>query len=522
MSESAAAHERGMQGAASQQIDGADVDRFEREYSVVLQEVRQGFASGKTKSAAWRINQLKQLKRCMSENKDEIASSMKQDLGRCKFESLFGEALACVFEIDHLISNLESWMAPERVWHPITVQPGYSEVRREPKGVVLILSPWNYPINLSIMCIAAAIAAGNAFVIKPSEVAPATGRFVEMMVNKYLDSDVCRVVMGAVPETTALLRLRWDHIIYTGNGAVARIVMTAAAKHLTPITLELGGKSPAIVDSSCSLTTSARRILVNKFMNCGQTCVAPDYVLVSREFADKLVAELKKIVHEFYGEDPSTQESLGRIVNERHHDRVMRLLDPSSHGGEVLLGGTSTADRASKYIPPTLILNPRLDSPLMTEEIFGPVLPIVTLDKIDDAIDFVQAREHPLALYVFAENNAFIEKVAANTQAGGMCINDCIMHLTNPYLPFGGVGSSGMGCYHGKWGFDELSHIKAVMKRSTMLDAPIRYPNNYNGEQVEKILTFMTSEGMSPSTKTALTAAALGTIGFLLLRQSKM
>ncbi|GBG28771.1 Aldehyde dehydrogenase [Hondaea fermentalgiana] len=515
-----AAHERGLGAAASQQNADADLDTLERGYGEMLGEVRANFNSGKAKSAAWRINQLKQIKRCIAENKDEMCRVMKEDLGRCKYEAIFGEALTVLTELDFMINNVESWVAPERQWHTLLVQPGYSEIRREAKGVVLVLSPWNFPVNLSILCLATAIVGGNACVIKPSEVAPESAKFIEMLVNKYLDTDLVRCVQGAVDETTALLRLRWDHIIYTGNGAVARIVMTAAAKHLTPVTLELGGKSPCVIDPSCSLKTAARRILGSKLLNAGQICIAPDYIITTPGYVEKLVPVLKETLVEFYGEDPSQAEAFGRIINERHHDRIMRLMDPSSHGGEIIAGGPDKADRASKYIPPTIVLNPSTDSPLMTEEIFGPVLPIITIDSIDESIDFIQSREHPLALYVFAENKDVIEKVVANTQSGGVCVNDCIYHITNPYLPFGGVGSSGMGCYHGKYGFDEVTHAKSVMHRSTMIDPSMRYPNKYNGEQAEKILDFLAKEGMSPATKKLIAVAGVSAIGFLLMRRS--
>lgn len=395
----AAKHEQGMMTSASAHDEGVDVDQLEAEYAGMLAGVRGVYRSGKTQSAAWRIAQLKQLRRGMVECKDEIVAAMAADLGRSKFEATMLEVASVLGEIDFLVANVETWMAPTRVSHPLAVQPGSSYIYTEPKGVVLVLAPWNYPTNLAIMGVAGALVAGNCVVLKPSEVCTASAIVTEKIITKYLDNECVKVVQGAVPETTALLRLRWDHILYTGNGGVGRIVATAAAKHLTPVTLELGGKSPCIVDGSAKIATAAKRIMNTKLLNCGQTCVAPDYVLATDSTLDKLIPALTSTVESFFGSDPMASDSFARIVNHRHFDRIMRLIDPSSHGGQVLCGGPDLADRDSKYIPPTIILNPRLDSPLMTEEIFGCVLPICTVGSMQEAIDFTRDRETPLALY---------------------------------------------------------------------------------------------------------------------------
>jgi aldehyde dehydrogenase (NAD+) len=341
---------------------------------------------------------------------------------------------------------------------------------REPLGVVLVISPWNYPVQLLLSPLVGAIAAGNCAVLKPSEVTPNVSDVIGRLVPKYLDPDAITVVQGGVDETTAVLRERFDHILYTGNGAVARHVMEAAAKHLTPITLELGGKSPCIVDKDVDLMVAARRIAWGKFLNAGQTCVAPDYVLVHESRERDLIDALKKAVHEFYGDDPKRTPDYGRIVNERHHRRLAVLLKD----GEVALGGQ--ADEADRYIAPTILRNVPTNAPVMADEIFGPILPVLTVRSIDEAVTFVNARPKPLALYVFTKDPKVGEDVLARTSSGGACVNATIWHLANPNLPFGGVGPSGMGAYHGRDSFETFSHRKAVVTKSTRIDPKLAYP----------------------------------------------
>jgi len=317
---------------------------------------------------------------------------------------------------------------------------------------------------------AGAIAAGNAVVMKPSEISSHTSALLTRLVPRYMDSRAVAIVEGGVPETTELLRQRFDHIFYTGNGTVGRIVMSHAANHLTPVTLELGGKSPAIVDSSARLAVTARRIAWGKWLNAGQTCVAPDYVLVERSRELALVEELTKCIGEFYGSDPATSDSYGRIVSDRHFDRLVGMIDD----GTVATGGTSS--RTDRYVAPTILTNVKLDGRLMTEEIFGPLLPIIPVDDIDAAIDFVRCRPHPLALYVFAEDDRVIDRVVDETSAGGVTVNGTLLHLTNPQLPFGGVGESGMGAYHGMSSVRTFQHLKPVLSRGTRPDPRVAYP----------------------------------------------
>jgi aldehyde dehydrogenase (NAD+) len=315
-----------------------------------------------------------------------------------------------------------------------------------------------------------ALAAGNAAVLKPSEVAAHTSHALARLVPRFLDPDAVAVVEGGVPETTALLDERWDHIFYTGNGRVGRLVMAAAAKHLTPVTLELGGKSPCLVDDDVDLELTARRIAWGKFLNCGQTCVAPDYVLVHRAREQELVDGIAASVRTFYGEDPQKSPDLARIVNEQHVDRLAKLLE----SGTAAIGGQ--VDRADRYVAPTILRNVSPDSPVMQEEIFGPILPVLPVADMEEAIAFVNARPKPLALYVFTNRKTVEDAVIARTSAGGVTVNAAIWHLGNPNLPFGGVGESGMGAYHGKHGFDAMSHWKPVLRKSWRMDPSIGYP----------------------------------------------
>ncbi len=367
-----------------------------------------------------------------------------------------------------------------------------------------------------MMSLVAALSAGNCALIKPSEVAPASAAIIEKIVREYLDGDCIKVVQGAVPETTALLRLHWDHIIYTGNGAVARLVMRAASKHLTPCTLELGGKSPVYVDKSAKLSVAVKRLLAGKGMNNGQTCISPDHVFVHEAVQEAFLKELLSTLRAFYGEDPRKSASYGRIVNHRHWDRVARLMKPESHKGQVLCGGLDKSVREDKYIAPTVILNPSLDSPLMSEEIFGFVLPVITVKSVEQAVERVSSGEHPLALYVFSEDQAVTDKVLQGTTSGGVCVNDTLYHIVNPYLPFGGIGSSGMGAYHGKHGFVEMSHKKAVMYRSTFFDAAFRYPP-YSDKTANALKGFAAKEPLDPNTKKLIMTAAAGLLGAVVM-----
>jgi aldehyde dehydrogenase (NAD+) len=436
----------------------------------IVDNLRRTFASGRTRSRAWRLDQLARLDRMLAEKQPELLAALEADLGKSSFEGWLAEVAIVRKDIAFTRKHLGTWMRPERVKTPSALFPAASRVLREPLGVVLIIAPWNYPLQLAAMPLTAALAAGNCAVIKPSELAPHTSDVIARYLPQYLDPEAVTVVQGGVPEATALLEQKFDHILYTGNGTVARVVMAAAAKHLTPVTLELGGKSPTIVDASCDLEVTARRICSGKYFNAGQTCIAPDYVLVERGTEEALVAALTRTLRDFFGDDAKQSKDYARIVNTRHHKRLVGLMASGTvaHGGQ--------HDESSRYIAPTILRNVRPDSPIMQEEIFGPILPILPVDNIEEAIGFINAREKPLALYVFTSQSTVADRVLSRTSSGAALVNDTVIHAAVSELPFGGVGESGMGAYHGRFGFETFSHRKAVIKKSVRLDLPLRYP----------------------------------------------
>ena len=364
-------------------------------------------------------------------------------------------------------------MQPRRVRVPLTLRPGSARVIRQPLGVVLIIAAWNYPVHLTFAPLVGALAAGNTAVLKPSEVAPASSALIAELTPRYLDERVVQVVEGGVAETTALLTERFDHVFYTGGGRVARIVVRAAAEHLTPVTLELGGKSPAIVAADADIDVAARRIAWGRFTNTGQTCVAPDYVLVARSVEDRFLGALLRAVHDFYGEDPRFSSDFGRVVNEQHFDRLTALLDAGGFEAVVTGGG---GDRTERYLAPTVLAGVASDAAVMDEEIFGPILPVIAVDNVDAAVSFVNSRPHPLALYVFSNDAATAERVVERTRSGGVTVNHTMIHLGVPELPFGGVGASGSGAYHGEAGFETFSHRRSVLTKATKPDPAVAYP----------------------------------------------
>jgi aldehyde dehydrogenase (NAD+) len=438
--------------------------------SQVVATARTAFESGKTRPLAWRKAQLSSMIKMLRDNADEFSAALKQDLGRGPEEAWLYDIGFSITEIELIIKNLKKWTEPRKVSTPLVSLPGSSHRIPQPLGVVLVIAPWNYPIQLLLIPVAGAIAAGNAVVMKPSEVSSATSALLGKLVPQYFDKDAIAIVEGAVPETTQLLAEKFDHIFYTGNGTVGRVVMRAAAENLTPVTLELGGKSPTIVDKSANLAIAGRRIAWAKYVNAGQTCVAPDYVLAHADIADKLVDEIRKSVKDFYGADPQSSGDFARISSPRHFSRLKAMLT----SGKVAIGGET--DEQQRYIAPTVLVDVTASDSVMQEEIFGPILPMLTVGSIDEAIDFVNARPHPLALYVFAEDQKVNDKVVASTTSGGVTVNGTIFHMTGPFLPFGGVGESGMGAYHGRAGVDTFQHLKPVLKRSTRVDAPLAYP----------------------------------------------
>ena len=441
--------------------------------SAVVARLRATFASGRTRQVEYRKEQLRALDRLLVEREEDLLAALRLDLGKPAVEGHITDIAFVRAEIAETLKHLDAWLRPERVKVPVKQQPGRGHIHHDPLGTVLIIGPWNYPVQLVLAPLVGAIAAGNTAVIKPSEVAAETSRTLARLLPQYLDADAFTVVQGGVAETTSLLAERWDHIFYTGNGTVGRVVMTAAAAHLTPVTLELGGKSPVIVDASADLDVAAKRIVWGKFLNAGQTCIAPDYVLVDRRVEGPLLARMTDAVRTFYGSDPRASADLGRIVNDRHFDRLVRLADADG-AGDVVFGGDR--DRTSRYYAPTALRGTDATAPIMQEEIFGPLLPTLPVDDLDDAIEFVTARDKPLALYLFAEDETVQAEVLDRTTSGGVCLNATLFHIAVPALPFGGVGESGMGAYHGRATFDTFTHRKSVLARPTKLDPSIAYP----------------------------------------------
>jgi len=432
--------------------------------------LRTGFDSRKTRPEQWRREQLQRLQAMIEDNESAIHEALHADLRKSGFEARMTETGTVLSEIKHTLSHLKGWMRPKKVSTPLSNQPGSSRIVSEPLGVVLIIAPWNYPVNLILTPLIGAIAAGNCAVLKPSEISANTSALLGRLIPAYMDPEAVQVVEGDAETSTELLEQRFDHIFFTGSEAVGKIVMTAAAKHLTPVTLELGGKSPCIIHDDFDLALAAKRVAWGKFLNAGQTCIAPDYILVQESIRDAFIARLKASIQEFFGDDPSTSPDYPRLVNERHFDRVAGLIS----GGEIALGGAT--DRASKYIAPTVLTGVDADAAVMREEIFGPVLPVMTYATINDAITFINARPKPLALYLFSKSSQIHDQVIDATSSGGACINDVVMHLAVPDLPFGGVGASGMGAYHGRTSFNTFSHAKSVLTKSEHLDVPLRYP----------------------------------------------
>jgi aldehyde dehydrogenase (NAD+) len=439
----------------------------------IVGRVRDGAAGGLMDAEEARVTQLRQLKRLLEENDERINAALAADLGKSALEAYTTETSFVVGEVEHAIEHVNQWMQPSRVHVPLTLRPGNARVIPQPLGLVLIIAAWNYPVHLTFAPLVGALAAGNTAVLKPSESAPASSSLIAELVPRYLDERVVQVVEGGITETTTLLEESFDHILYTGGGSVARIVMRAAAEHLTPVTLELGGKSPAIVAADADIDVAARRITWGRFTNAGQTCVAPDYVLVARSIEDQFLGAVLRSVHDFYGENPKTSPDYGRIVNDRHFDRLTRLLDAGGYEAVVTGGG---GDRGDRYFAPTVLAGVSPDAAVMADEIFGPILPVLPIDGIDAAVAFVNERPHPLALYVFTNDVPTAERVVERTKSGGVTINHTMVHLAVPDLPFGGVGPSGTGAYHGEAGFDTFSHRRAVLTKATKPDASVTYP----------------------------------------------
>ncbi|KAJ8656990.1 hypothetical protein O0I10_007324 [Lichtheimia ornata] len=442
-----------------------------------IKELRYQFDSGLTKDIQFRKDQLQSLARFIDENLVGLQDALRQDLRKHEVESSAGEIIPIRNECEYMLKHLDRLVKPDYpAKHFKMFATDTTYVRKEPKGVVLVIGAWNYPVRLLLLPVVGAIAAGNCVVLKPSEVAEHTANFITTRLPDYLDKRAYTIINGAVQETTALLEQKFDHIFYTGNGAVGRIVMTAAAKQLTPVTLELGGKSPGFICSSADIELTAHRLLWGKYYNCGQTCIAPDYVLIPENKVEMLIDAFRKTVAEFFGEDPQASDSYGRIISASKFDRLKSMLN-SVDSTKIVIGGQM--DRADLYIAPTVVSPVDAnDQVLMSEEIFGPILPVITVKDMDEAIRIVNSKEKPLTQYIFTNDDLELQHILNNTMSGGVLVNDTLMHLQETSLPFGGVGESGMGAYHGEKSFATFTHERSTMIRSAAMESLMkaRYP----------------------------------------------
>lgn len=446
-------------------ITDTSINEIER----IIKKQKEYFLEGKTLSYAFRLQQLKLLKQVIKAHEQEILAALKSDLNKSDFEGYATEVGFTYEELNHAISHLKSWMRPKRVWTPLTQFWSVSKIYPKPYGVSLIISPWNYPFQLLFAPLIGAISAGCTAVLKSSELAPATSSISKKIIDKYFQPDYIALVEGGIETSQALLQQKWDMIFFTGSTQVGKIVMQSAAKYLTPTVLELGGKSPCIVDETAHLEFAARRIVWGKLVNAGQTCVAPDYLFVHETIKDALVQKIIENIKKSYGEDASKSPDYPRIINEKHFIRLTKYLND----GNIIYGGKTNVE--TLYFEPTLLDNVKPESPVMQEEIFGPILPILTYKNLKQAIDFINARPKPLALYLFTNSSENEQKILNYTDSGGGCINDCLVHLAPQDLPFGGIGESGMGHYHGKSSFDAFSHPRGILKKTNLFDVPIRY-----------------------------------------------
>ncbi|WP_411801969.1 aldehyde dehydrogenase [Algibacter lectus] len=435
----------------------------------IIVKQKEYFKSGKTKSVAFRISILKALKEELEANEQAVFNALKLDFKKSEFETYLSEYSMVMSQLNLVIKNLKKWAKQQRVSSSLLLFPASSFIYKEPYGSVLIISPWNYPFILALEPLILAIAAGNTVVLKPSELTENTSRLISNLVKNVFPEGLVTSIEGGVDVATALLNQRWDYIFFTGSVSVGKIIAQAAAKHLTPVTLELGGKSPCIIDDTVDLKLTAKRVVWGKFLNAGQTCIAPDYILVKKQIKTDFTKALIEEIKQAYGDDIKASEDFPRIINQKNTQRLANMLNQEtiSFGGEI--------DETTCYIAPTLLDNPDLNSPVMQEEIFGPILPILTFETEQDIESVISKYEKPLAFYVFSNSKAFSKGLIERFSFGGGVINDTLMHFGNDKLPFGGVGFSGMGNYHGKFGFDTFSHHKAIVNRKNWIDPPVRY-----------------------------------------------
>ena len=441
----------------------------ECEIKNLLEHQRAYFASGETLDVKMRVEALKKLKNCIVRHEKEIGAAIRKDLGKSNAESYMCETGLVLSEISHMLKHIHSYTREKTVPTPLAQFHSSSFKKPSPRGVVLIMSPWNYPFLLTLDPLVDAIAAGNTAVVKPSAYSPNTSSLIKSMVEECFEPSYVAVVTGGREENTCLLKERFDYIFFTGSQAVGKEVMTRAAVHLTPVTLELGGKSPCVVDKSADLKLAAKRIVFGKYLNCGQTCVAPDYVYCDRTIRDRLVEEIKKQIRKQFGKDPLKNSSYGKIINEKHFQRLLGLMEEE----KIVCGGRT--DEKNLKIEPTVMDGVTFQDAVMQEEIFGPILPILTYETFDGAIENIRSMAHPLALYIFTSSKEVADKILSRCGFGGGCVNDTIIHLATSEMGFGGFGESGMGSYHGKAGFDTFTHYKSIVDKKTWLDLPMRY-----------------------------------------------
>ncbi len=449
----------------------------EGEIKAIVERQRAFFRTGVTQDVTFRLRALARLKRCIQDQEEEIAAALKADLGKSRTESYMCETGLALGELSYMQGHTRAFARERTVRTPLAQFHARSYQKPSPQGVVLVMSPWNYPFLLTIDPLVDAVAAGNTVVLKPSAYSPSTGEIIREIVETCFPPEYAAVVTGGRVENTALLGERFDHIFFTGSQEVGKEVMRRAAEHLTPVTLELGGKSPCIVDRTANLKLAARRIVFGKYLNCGQTCVAPDYIYCDRRIKDELVEELKAQIRAQFGDEPLQNPDYGKIVNQKHFDRLEGLMDADklAWGGGV--------DRAALQIEPTVMNNVTFGDPVMGEEIFGPILPVLTYDTLEEAMAEVESRPHPLALYIFTRSRTAAKLVTARCSFGGGCINDVVIHLATSEMGFGGFGESGMGTYHGRAGFDTFSHTKSIVDKKTWLDLPMRYQPYGRGKE---------------------------------------
>lgn len=434
--------------------------------------MRSYYESGATRPYAFRIKQLQRLKSAVLKYENEINKALYSDLKKSVEETYATETGLILADINMAIKNLHHWMKPQRAKINLLNFPSSGRIMHDPQGVVIIISPWNYPLQLSLVPLVGAIAGGNCVVLKPSEVAPATANVIEKIISEIFPAEYIKAYQGEGSEIIPAMMqaFRFDHIFYTGSIAVGKSIYHLAAKDLIPVTLELGGKSPAVIENDADIATSAKRIILGKFLNAGQTCVAPDYLLVHTDIIEKFIVELKETIRKFFGDNAQKSYDYGKIINEKRFDKLVSYLD----NGEIVAGGKH--DRSSLFIEPTILKNISSDAAIMKEEIFGPILPVIAFTTTEEALTIIKKNENPLAFYVFTSNKEkeklWLEKVAF----GGGCVNNTIWHLSNPHLPFGGIGNSGIGAYHGRHSFSAFTHAKPVMKTPPWFDPAMKYP----------------------------------------------